>query len=238
MVRFILYFLAFLFSWPLLLTAQSGMAILEKSIMAHDPQGKWNSATLSVHIEEPRVGNPYRYSIVKLDNKTGYFEMQRNREAHVSTHIMDENDLAMSLLDGKLVTDSTLIKSYRLEPSRNERYKSYYEGFYGMPMNLPEKIEKIIESTEVVFNGKECYSIKIKLKEPLFSDQWRVYVAKADYFVLGLEMITDESKMEGERLYFDQFFEVDGMKLARMRHWHDIKDDVYLGSDIIVSNVE
>jgi hypothetical protein len=238
MHRIFYIFLAVIVISPFTLAAQSSMEILEKSISVHDPDSKWKTAKLSLHFEEPRIGNPYRYSRVKLDNTTGAFEMLRSRDEYISTHIIDENGVAVTLLDGEIPSDTSLIRRHRLDPSRNTNYRSYYDGFCGLPMNLPGKIKAILETEEVIFNGQKCFMIEIKLKEAMFSDHWRIYIDAKSYLVKGLDFILDEAKMEGERLYFDQIFDLDGIKLTRMRHWYDLKDDTYLGSDILVTKIE
>ena len=51
--------------------------ILEKGIHKHDPNKKWKSAKINVRIQEPRVQNPKRYSIVKLNNENGSLQCFR-----------------------------------------------------------------------------------------------------------------------------------------------------------------
>ena len=63
--------------------------ILEKLIIEHDSLNFWDKAKFKIHIQEPRISNPYRYSILRLDNSTNSFELSRNRDQHISKHIID-----------------------------------------------------------------------------------------------------------------------------------------------------
>ena len=110
--------------------------ILEKSIQKHDAKNLWNVTDVKLHIEEPRIANPYRYSILKLSNSNNSFELQRNREKSISTHKIDSEGNSSTLLDGKITTDSLLIKKYRLNPERNFGYKRFYQLLLGLPMSL------------------------------------------------------------------------------------------------------
>ncbi|MEL6989514.1 MAG: hypothetical protein AAGK97_17015, partial [Bacteroidota bacterium] len=55
-------------------------SILNNSKAFHDPNNAWEKASFMIHIQEPRVGNPQIYSIVKLNNVDDSFALIRNRE--------------------------------------------------------------------------------------------------------------------------------------------------------------
>jgi hypothetical protein len=215
----------------------SAEEIIEKSIQFHDANKQWNSAKLSVHMQEPRVGNPKRFSVVNLNNQENSFQLQRNRDTHVSKHIVDKNGQATTLLDNAIVTDSILIKKYRLEPKRNANYHRFYKVMLGLPMSLPENIQEIKEISEVDFNNHKSYKVEIVLKEPLFSKNWYVFFSQKDFKVLGVEMFFPNDPNKGERLVFEGEFESNGIKIPRMKHWYELNNE-YSGSDIIVSKLK
>lgn len=216
----------------------SGKIILRKTIMKHDSLNSWDKTKLAIHIQEPRISKPHRYSILKLDNSTNSFELSRNREQHVSKHIIDSLGNNFVLLDGKTEIDTVSIKKYRLDSSRNIGYKNFYKLLYGLPMSLNHSLKKIIGTSEKTFNEEECYKIEIELKEAVISEYWNLYVSKSDMMVKGIEIIFPDSLDKGERIYFDELIVLNGMKIPRIRHWHKYYDDAYSGTDIIIKELK
>ena len=214
-----------------------GLQILNESITAHDSSGTWNRASLNLYIQEPRVSNPLRYSILKLDNSKNTFELSRNRDEYVSKHVIESDGNSFTLLDGKKEIDTSLIKKYRLDPQRNIGYKNFYQLMYGLPMSLNSYMEKIVSTTEVVFNKEQCYKIEVELKEPMISKHWIIYISKANNRITGIEIVFPDKPNEGDRLYFEGIIKIDGIKIPRIRHWHELKNDAYSGSDIIVKEI-
>lgn len=214
-----------------------GEIILNKTITKHDSLNLWSKAKFDLHIQEPRISNPHRYSILKLDNSANTFKLSRNRGQHISEHIVDSQGNSLVLLDGKIEIDSILIKKYRLDPSRNIGYKNFYQLLYGLPMSLKSSYEKIVNTSDSFFNGDECYKIKIILKEPMISKYWNLFVSKSNMKVKGIEIIYPDRPNEGERIYFDKLIIINGIKIPRIRHWHELKDDSYSGTDLIVKEL-
>ena len=229
----------------------TGESILEKSIQFHDKNNEWETANFKVIIEEPRIGNQFRHSQVALNNKTNYFKLQRNRGDSISTHI-SQNGNYSSLLNGQFITDSLLIKKYRLEPNRNKGYHRFYKMFLGLPMSLAYENKKIKQLEEVNFNSIRSYKITLELeesiaggtilnaiksfknrKESLFSKDWILYIAKNDFRLIGLEMIYPDDLKAGGRIIFKDQFNINNISIPRIRHWRDL-DNTYRGSDILM----
>lgn len=216
-------------------TQLSSPDLLKKSQSIHDPNDKWNELELSIHIQEPRIGNPPRYSKVRLNNVNGAFELIRNREQHLSKHIIDENGEAKIYLnDSEEIADS-LVEKFRLKSERNIGYRDFYQLMYGLPMSLNDESIDNIGAVEVKnFNDQECYQIPIELKEAMFSKNWVIYIAKDSYRLKGLEIVFPEDASKGERLYFEGNIDLQGVQIPRFRHWHEYAGDNYSGSDIIL----
>lgn len=215
-----------------------GEQILTQSIKEHDSLGIWNQTKMNLHIQEPRVSNPYRYSILHLNNSNNAFVLTRNRDNYITKHIIESNGNSLILLDGKEEIDSMLIKKYRLDPSMNINYRKFYKSMYGLPMSLSNSLEKILETTEDVFNGKECYKIELELKEEIISKYWNIYISKSNNRILGMDIIFPDKPGEGERLYFEEIIEIEGIKIPRIRHWHKLKKNEYSGTDIIITEIK
>lgn len=217
----------------------SGKTIIEKSINKHDPSGNWESVHLRIHIQEPRVSNPHRYSVLKLNNNNGAFELVRNRDEHIVQYITDPKGSSKVLLDGDEEIDSSLVKKYGLDPTVNMRYKSFYHFMYGIPMTLNDKTVKSFGSaTTAFFNNQESYKVEVELSETLISANWNLYISSKDYRLLGVEMVFPEDSTKGERIYFEHDFEYDDLIIPRVRHWHNYHDNQYMGSDIILKDSE
>lgn len=215
-----------------------GKLILENTIAKHDSLNNWNNTKLNLHIQEPRISNPYRYSILNLDNSNNSFKLKRNRDQHISEHIVDSNGNSFTLLDGKTETDSILIKKYRLEAKRNIGYMNFYQLLYGLPMSLNNYLKEIISTSETVFNKEECYKIGMQLKESIISNQWNLFISKSTMEIKGIEIIVPGKPDGGERIYFDKLITVDGIKIPQIRHWHKLKNDSYSGSDLIIKELK
>ncbi len=215
--------------------ALNGKDLIQKSIKAHDPGNNWSNLELNIRVQEPRIGNPARFSEVKLNNKDGSFEMIRNREHHLSKHIIDASGNAKTLLDDSETYPDSLIAKYRLEPERNQRYRNYYQTMYRLPMSL--KIDTIFSVAEVVYNNLPCYKISLELEEVMFSKHWNIFLAKDSYIYKGMEIVFPDEPEKGERLYFDGEINIGGVKIPRTRHWHELSDDAYSGSDSLVKEL-
>ncbi|WP_298313254.1 DUF6503 family protein [uncultured Aquimarina sp.] len=217
----------------------NGREILQKSKKYHDPSNIWGEVSFDVYIQEPRIANSTRYSIIKMNNATGSFELQRNRDQYVSTHIVEENGLTKVLLNNSETIDSTLVAKYRLQTERSSVYQKFYQIMYGLPMALNDQTLKSIDTTAIVdFNDETSYKIELELKEAVFSEFWKLYIRTSDYKLVGLEIIFPNEPDKGERLYFEKDFNYKGIIIPRIRHWHEYQDDSYSGSDIIIKSID
>ncbi|GAA4115074.1 hypothetical protein GCM10022393_15030 [Aquimarina addita] len=215
----------------------NGKLILEKTIRQHDSLDLWSTTHLNIHIQEPRISNPQRYSILKLNNATNAFSLSRNKEQHIAEYIIDNNGANLVLLDGKIETDTLLIKKYRLDASRNTGYREFYQLLYGLPMSLDNALKEITHTSESIFKGEECYKLEIELAKPVISKYWNLFISKSNMEVKGIEIISPDKPDQGERIYFEESILINGIKLPRMRHWYELKDNKYTGSDLIIKEV-
>lgn len=210
--------------------------IINKSISFHDPEGKWQNAALKVIIDEPRTSWPERHSELLLDNQSGDFSLTRNSEGHqlqwlyedrVSTTFMDK------LNSETLPADS--VNKYRLQTSRTEGYKQFYTFTLGLPMSLKAAKGQIQNDVKPMnFHGQSVHAITYQLEKPLISSTWVFYFDTNTYQLLGCSLLNAETGEQSEYLKFDNLLiDIGGVKLPRIKHWFDAKDN-YLGSDIVV----
>ncbi len=212
--------------------------ILQKSIKTYDPDNRWSMTNFKIHIQEPRLSNPHRYSILKMNNNDNSFELKRNRDQHISTHIIDEKGISRTLLDGEITTDSIKIKKYRLQPERNPNYQKFYQHLIGLPMSLGNTtVDTFGKASKALFNDTDSYKIELVLKEEIFSKHWNIFISQKDYTLLGIEIVFPDDPTKGERLYFSGKITIEGVNIPRIRHWHEYDTDAYSGSDIIVKEI-
>lgn len=208
--------------------------MLSKSIAYHDPSGNWDKTALHLHIQEPRIKNTSRYSVVTIDNKLNSFELKRNRGDKTASYIMSADGDASTQLNGEAVTDTNSIKQYLLQPSRVGRYQDFYKQLLGLPMSIQPLIDSLGTSKKVLFNNKSCIKVPVKLTKGVFSNYWNLFFDPTTFEIVGIEIIYPDDPEKGERLYFDGAIKIDGLTLPRHRHWHEYKGDAYSGSDILI----
>ena len=216
----------------------SGKEIIEKSVLKHDPKNQWSSAEFTFRIQEPRLQNPERFSLVYLNNETDAFKLMRNREDKIASYGINADGITTVLLDNKSITDSLLIKKYLLQPERVHVYKNSYQTILGLPMTLNnELVSDIGTVSKAIFDGKPAFKFQVALKRKVFSDQWILYFSEEDFSLLGIDILHPNEPNRGERLYFEKSIQVQDMQLHRMKHWYDM-NGTYLGSDVTVYNLD
>ncbi len=217
----------------------NGSDILLKSIEVHDPNQNWDSAELNIHIQEPRIKNPFRYSEVRLNISNGKFELIRNRENNVSKHTIDKNGLSKVYFNDSEQIEKKYIEKYRLNPKMNDRYRKFYKMLIGLPMSLKSPTIKGFEEVGIeTYNGAECYMVPVTLNEEMFSKNWILYIAKSTFKFKGMEIVFPGDDTKGERLFFDGEFIIDEMTIPRIRHWYEYSNNDYSGTDIIIKQLE
>ena len=235
---FTLFFVLFFVSCATPEKELSGKELLEKSIQKHDPKNQWNTAEFTLRIQEPRLGNPVRFSEVYLNNQNNTFKLLRNREDKVATYEINAEGITTVLLENEIIEDSTAINRYMLQNERVKVYQNAYHVMLGMPMSLNnDLVSKIGTVTKTKFGGRKAYKIEVELKREIFSTNWNVYLSTKDFTFLGIDIISLEDPENGERLYFDKSIQIQDITIPRMKHWYDL-NDTYLGSDIIVKKLE
>jgi hypothetical protein len=214
--------------------------LLEKSKRAHDPKSNWNKAAFKVHIQEPRVGNPQRFTKLKLDNRTGFYEMDRNRDEGIVKRRVNGNGEVEIFLNGKSDIPESIVEKYGLNSTTTRFIQKFYRTMYGLPMALEKDFWTQIDTAEPIqFYGKEAYRIPIVLTEEIIAKNWGIILSRNDYRILGLELNHPENpNQEEELIKFEGAFIHDQMEIPRIRHWYIKGSEEYLGTDIIVEKIE
>lgn len=219
---------------------KNSIYILDQVKEKYDVNDEWSNSEVRLHIQEPRVGNPQRYTKLHLKNLTDYFEMERYREDGIVKRVLTEKGESKIYLNGESELSDAIIDQYRLNVERTKSHKRFYKLMYGLPMSLTEDLwQKIEPAQKEVYEGREVYKIKVALKEEMISKHWTLVIGVEGYELLGLEFDhPDEPDSEGEVIRFENEIAVNGMKLPRIRNWYVKNTNEYLGSDIIVEELK
>ena len=213
--------------------------ILSQVKKQYDANNQWEASEIKLHIQEPRVGNPLRHTRLQLANSTDYFEMERFRKDGVVKRILTGTGESKIYLNNESNLAQEIIEQYRLNKERTLSHKKFYRLMYGLPMSLKETVwKKIAPAKKGTFEGKDVYRLSLELKDPMISKHWTLLIDVENYKLLGIEFNhPEEPGREEELIKFESEFEVDGIKLPRIRNWYIKGTNEYLGSDIIVEEL-
>ncbi|MEX0288046.1 MAG: DUF6503 family protein [Flavobacteriaceae bacterium] len=214
--------------------------ILGQTKKQYDADKRWEASEIKLHIQEPRVGNPLRHTKLQLVNSTDYFEMERFREDGVVKRILTGDGESKIFLNNETDLPEDIIETYRLNKERSIGHKNFYKLMYGLPMSLNETLwEQIAPAEKGTFEGSEVYRVNVALKEAMISKHWTLLIDVKNYKLLGIEFNHPEAPgKEEELIKFESEFEVDGIKLPRIRNWYIKGTNEYLGSDIILETLK
>ncbi len=208
--------------------------------MSYDQSDHWDQAVLSMHIQEPRVGVPLRYTRLVLNNANNCFSMERYREDGVENRILRPDGDNEFTFNGESDIPEKIINKYKLNVERSASYRRNYQVLYGIPMSLTDEIlSKISPAESVSYEGNTAYCISLELKEEIISKHWTLIISEDMNKILALEFrYPDQPDQETEILKFNDVITVDGIKIPRLRHWYFKDSNEYLGSDIVVEEFE
>lgn len=217
---------------------KNGYYILGKSKLKHDPQQEWTHADLKIHIQEPRIQSPERYSKITLNNKGNSFEIERDSEDGKIKRKIDEHGNFQAWLN-EGIAPLEIVEKYGLNKERSEGYWNFYKTMYGLPMSITEDFYLKIDSAAITnFDDKEVYRINVELKDELFSKHWALLISTKNYELVGLEIEFPDKPEKNELIQFEGVFTSGGLNIPRIRHWYSKEQMEYLGSDIIVKEVK
>jgi hypothetical protein len=210
--------------------------VLRQSLQFHDPQERWLTSRFRMVIDEPRTNFPERQSTILINLPEQTFEVTRDYEGTIVRRGIDA-ERCYSFIDDQAVdpADSATINQYRLQCDRTQGYQSFYQLLTGLPMTLFTPEVSLGESVDAVdFGPYACYAVSARLNNPIISEQWMFYFDRADYQLRGYRAAGEGA---AEYLELDGLVSFNNMQLPRMRHWYNLADTTYLGSDIVI-NIE
>ncbi|WP_282163015.1 DUF6503 family protein [Ulvibacterium marinum] len=214
--------------------------ILNQVQEKYDSNQEWGTSEIKLHIQEPRVNNPQRYTKLNLKNSDDYFEMERFREDGIVKRILTGNGESKIFLNGESELSRAIIEQYRLNVERSLGHKKFYKLMYGLPMSLSNNFwEQIRSAQKAEYEGREVYRVAMELKDEMISKHWTLIIEVETYTLLAIEFNHPEDPgKEEEIITFEGEFDINGMKIPRIRNWYIKGTNEYLGTDIIVEELK
>ncbi|RKN78502.1 DUF6503 family protein [Ulvibacterium marinum] len=214
--------------------------ILNQVQEKYDSNQKWGTSEIKLHIQEPRVNNPQRYTKLNLKNSDDYFEMERFREDGIVKRILTGNGESKIFLNGESELSKAIIEQYRLNVERSLGHKKFYKLMYGLPMSLSNNFwEQIRPAQKAEYKGRDVYRVAMELKDEMISKHWTLIIEVETYTLLAIEFNHPEDPgKEEEIITFEGEFDINGMKIPRIRNWYIKGTNEYLGTDIIVEELK
>ncbi len=215
---------------------ESAVEVLEKSVRYHDPADRWQTFHQTLKLEESRPNGTVRQVSVTLDILTNCLPMKcRTGEIHITRSLVQ--DSCSATLNGSVQFSKEEEEKYRLSCERIKWYRNYYMYLYGLPMKL--KDPGTILANQVMnskFQGKEVLSLKVTYDQSVGNDIWYFYFDPTNYRLVGSRFYHDESKNDGEYITLEEEYQIEEMRLPKIRKWYFNKDQKYLGTDTLRSH--
>ncbi|GJM33640.1 MAG: hypothetical protein DHS20C18_26410 [Saprospiraceae bacterium] len=166
--------------------------------------------------------------------------MERFREDGIVKRILTGNGDSKIFLNGESELSEAIIEKYKLNQERSISHKNFYKLMYGIPMSITDKLwKKILPAQKAEYEGREVYRINMELNEKMISTYWTLIIEVETYKLLAIEFNhPDEPEKEEEIIKFEGEFEFNGIKIPRIRNWYIKGTNEYLGTDIVVEELE
>lgn len=213
----------------------SSQDLIENSLKYHDPKGILSKSGLLLSLEESRPGASVRKTELYIHPYKDEFSVSRR---------VDETLIEMTRMKGvntfKLNGSTELspeqIKEHRLDVNRLNSMKSYYRYLWYLPQTLLDPGTVMAsQATASVFDGKDCFELKVTYEKEVGSDVWYYYFSKTNYQLIGYRFYHDQSKNDGEYITLEKEAVNKSLRLPSRRNWFTHADNEYLGSDEIMS---
>lgn len=208
-----------------------GQELLDKTIAYHDPRGNWSSLKAHLFLSSTDTAGKESPFELEIDNEAGYF-------CHITR--ADGKEIVKGLSGGKefyLINGKNEIseedrKKYELTPEGIKWVHSFYGYLYGLPMKLRDKGAIISDtvSTEA-FNGKTYQTLKVTYEPGMGKEVWTFFIDPKTAAMEAYRFMFAPGSDEGEYIGLDETLTVDDIRIPKLRKWHFVKGNKYLGTD-------
>ncbi len=184
-----------------------GEQLLEKTIAYHDPQNNW--AKLKAHLYLSSTDTAGKEIIKGLSSGKEFY-----------------------LINGKTEISEEDRKKYELTLEGVKWVQSFYGYLYGLPMKLRDKGAIISDTvSNEVFNGKTYQTLKVTYEPGMGKEVWTFFLDPKTAAMEAYRFMFSPGSDEGEYILLDETLTVEEMKIPKVRKWHLVKGNKYLGTD-------
>jgi len=219
-----------------LFSALAAEELLNRSIVYHDPDGRWERGTFEITDQSSRLDGTGRRTVLRFDNARSRFEIEQVVDGR-DLKIAMENDAVVEVrLDGRAELSPEEIDRYRLSPAQVLATRNFYLYLYGLPMKLKDPGTRLDpEAKETVFQGRPAYELRVTYDESVGSDTWYFYLDRETYALVGHRFYHDESAGDGEYTVLSEEVSGEGLRLPRVRKWYRNQGDEFFITHTILS---
>jgi hypothetical protein len=205
--------------------------LLEKSISYHDPEGNWSKLKTRLYLSSTDTAgkeNPFQ---LEIDNETGYFCHVTNKDGkEIVKGVSKGKDFF--LIDGKTEFSEGDQKKYKLNSESVKSVQNFYGYLYGLPMKLTDAGANISDSvSSEEFNGKIYQTIKVAYDPGMGKEVWTFFLDPKTSAMEAYRFMFSAGSDEGEYILLDETLTIDDIKIPKVRKWHFVKGNKYLGTD-------
>jgi Family of unknown function (DUF6503) len=207
--------------------------VLNQCINFHDPKGNWGNLHQKLYFHAKEPDNDNIREEVLLDNRVTYFcHISRADSNVIEKEISDTTIVAR--INGDTAISAENRKKYRLMPRQIRSARNSYVFLYGLPMKLRDSGTILSDTVRMdTFNGKNYLVLNVKYEKGVGNDTWFFYIDPTTYALEGYRFNHNRKPNDGEFIICQDLIEVDGVRMPKVRLWHDNETKKYMATDIL-----
>ena len=207
--------------------------VLKKCINFHDPKGNWSNLHQKLYFHAKEPDNDNIREEVLLDNRTTYFcHISRADGKVIEKEILDTTVVAR--INGDTAISAEDRKKYRLMPRQIRSARNSYVYLYGLPMKLNDRGTILSDTVKIdTFNGKNYLILNVKYEKGVGTDTWFFYIHPTTYALEGYRFNHNRKPNDGEFIICENLIEVGGIRMPKVRLWHENENGKYMATDIL-----
>ncbi len=214
----------------------SAVALLDKTIAYHDPEGRWYELDHQIELQTKRPDGSARRLALQLNHASEMFGINFIQDGREIKSILKSGGECDHAIDGSVEFSEEDREKYRLTCERLTSQRDYYGYMLGLPMNLKDPGAILDPAAQrLEFEGQDVIALKVTYTEGVGSDTWYFYVHPETYALVGCRFYHDESKNDGEYLIFEGEAANNQFILPKVRKWYYNNNREFLGEDEVVS---
>ena len=205
--------------------------LVEKSIMAHDPKGRYDRFNETLDYQIVRDGHQTRNFILKLNPAKDRFSYEVKSDSVNFIQSVDKGKCTFELNGNTTFSDEAAAIN-QLTCERTKYLRDVYFYLFGLPYKIKDKGVQINSIVEVVvFDEKESYKLKVNFDKEVGADTWWFFIDKTTFLINGYQFLHGTGP--GEFIYLRDNIIVGDVLMAKTKLWHWNDTKVHFRTDTI-----